>query len=474
MDFPDHDKGEKTPLLTSNPKKNPQAPVRTQAAQQCLAKLLSISLAISFLTFVCILLYAWPYQSSPSRAPPYRPEKPLIPFPTCPGSKHIITHIDKFLNPRRLLINESITDPNVRSKIHLARGAETQDADIIVETQIGSQSIHNYNPLQLTRTENGLLIASDENQDRDDPLRHPACTQVAIIAYINPRIERMNLLEITTVASSIELAHGVKLETDQLMLSSSEKDIAWADAPDCVTGQYAAIHNLQVSTRNGTIFGNWALDASMKMNSHSGNIKIDLIPYNWSYGPYTAGNINVKSTSGNIDIRTPFLLETPSQRKYMTSIRSNTGDITGEIVHGSETNITTKAGSIEMVMLPYNVYPDHRSQIRTKSGGRTTLRILVPIKDSYWSSHVMNRTLSRHETGDGNFWVQYPAEWLGNLRGKTDNGTISLRGSFDDKKDISNSNHTEAISARKGQGGSDLRFKVGSGNAELIIGTSFG
>jgi hypothetical protein len=69
------------------------------------------------------------------------------------------------------------------------------------------------------------------------------------------------------------------------------------------------------------------------------------------------------------------------------------------------------------------------------------------------------------------------------LKVETGKGTINLRGSFDERYGVFNgselrfwhrkSSRRRIVTARKGHGGSELKFKIGRGNADLIIGTSF-
>jgi hypothetical protein len=410
-------------------------------------------------------------------------EAPLIPFPTCPNCKYVVTYKNKFFNPRSFYIHEKITASDIKSKVHIARGEVDQEADIIVQVQVESMTIEDFARIRMLQTETGLSVTSLEDHSDSKTSACETCTYVIIIVYVKPHYLLWDSFRASTFASSIELAHNAEFETFHFFLSSIKGDIARAKAFDYVTHQYIAAHAMQVFTQTGAIFGDWALGSDLTIHSATGHVKIDLRPFQWSSGPRTAGNINVTSTSGNIDIHMPFIPR-PSARKYMISISSISGSITGEMMHGSETNLTTNSGSIDVVLLPYKVYPDHHSQIRSYSNkGDTRLQVLEPVKDTYYTGLVMNETVSLHEVTHGKLWLQYPSEWSGTLQGETGKGIIDLRGSFDEKDSVCDGNDTgfwhtklsrrRTVCARRGLGGSELKFKIGRGNADLLIGTTF-
>jgi hypothetical protein len=234
---------------------------------------------------------------------------------------------------------------------------------------------------------------------------------VNMIVYVKHGYLLWEKFSVSTSTSPIELAHNTNFESSNFFLSSINGDIACATAFDYLTQLHITAHTMHIFSQTGTIFGDWALGADMTIHSGTGNVKMDLRPYQWSSGPWTAGNLNVTSTSGNIDIHMPFLLPSPSRRKYITSIISVSKSITGELMHGFETNLTTKTGLIDVVLLPFNAYPYHYSQIRTLSDqGNTRLQVLEPVKDPFYSDLVMNKTVSLHEVMHGNLWIQYPLE----------------------------------------------------------------
>lgn len=87
-------------------------------------------------------------------------------------------------------------------------------------------------------------------------------------------------------------------------------------------------------------------------------------------------------------------------REYKTRITSISGKISGELIHGIETNLTSFHGAIDVVLLPYNVYEKHYSEIQTKSyGNNTKVQVLEPVKDYDYTDPVMNKTKSWHEVG---------------------------------------------------------------------------
>lgn len=62
--------------------------------------------------------------------------------------------------------------------------------------------------------------------------------------------------------------------------------------------------------------------------------------------------------------------------------------------------------------------------------------------------------------------LEYPREWLGNFNGRAKNGSIELIG--EGLEDVER--HDGRVSARKGEGGSEMMFEIMKGNASVRIG----
>ena len=216
-----------------------------------------------------------------------------------------------------------------------------------------------------------------------------------------------------------------------------------------------------------------------------GNIDAVIKPYLWNTGPKMPALLSVENTgTGDVNITMPTAEQDLRPRAYSTNIIAQNGNITGNLIHGAETTLNAKNGFIDVTLLPHNVDSETRSVIRTESRyGDTRVRMLESVQGD-----AMKRTWSRHDVGGGtmahccepgSLWLQYPADWFGTLDGRAKNGSIELQISENGGdlnltgiKDDLVSPGFQSISASRGEGGSEVNFWVGNGQAEVLLGSS--
>jgi hypothetical protein len=392
----------------------------------------------------------------------------LIPFPTCNTSSNFLSDFDFSFS---VVDNFKILDllpnnHNVVGKIHVTRADESQHSDINIRVRVGSESAKEFRQIQVIPSDDGLLIQSPITTATDVSDENP-CSFIYVIVYVKPKLMVWGTFDVNSTILSVELDKTATFEGYHFSFSSIYGSIASSNVVNYTILQYVTAHEMRLTTTTGTIFGNWSFGSTMTIEGGEGPIDMHIVPYRWSSGPWTLGILSASTSSGNISIKTPFDKDKLSMRNYTTHISSKSGSIIGALIHGSSTSLHTISGSIDVDILPYNVYRQFGSDIATSSQqGSTDIRILSPIKDSYYNENPLNWTTSSHLQLEGSLKLQYPREWWGRLYGLANRSNLTLQGP--ELKDIHHQDN-RSVSARKGDGGSELLFAVHHGVVELTF-----
>ena len=315
----------------------------------------------------------------------------------------------------------------------------------------------------------GMFIRCIEfpGEASDDKPHWDASVRVDVMVFVKPHSLQFGRLGINLDVLDIEIAQGLAFETYHMDLYTTSGDIM------CAEPQQFTAHEISVVTRDGSITGNWSLPGSIALRTgvgdwklEGGPIDINLIPKRWSSGPQTGGMLSTTTVQGNIDIRTPLGEKELSLRNMSIDLHSHVGSIFGTYVTGIHTSMTTVAGSIDAILLPYFALPDTCSLTTSTAAGDTSIRVLPPVIDSYYGIDPLKNTKSEHTVRGGNVHLYYPYQWVGAALGLSETGNVSISGSH--FRTIEQWEHM-VVARTDDMLASRLDFSTTTGNGELVV-----
>lgn len=255
---------------------------------------------------------------------------------------------------------------------------------------------------------------------------------------------------------------------------------------------------IEVSTTSDDITGFWPLYDYLGLSSISGDIKARVALREESKDAPKPANLNVESTSGDVEIWEPVdkalssssASHSPARyipaRDYRTNIQSRSGKISGAVAFSSKCRIHTISGDSQVELLPVLRASDADSGASSgletaTTSGTTEIRV----RDPLWiddegkgylpagSSPPPLRCLrSRHSSTSADLQLAYPASWEGQLDLEALSGDLKVRGEgvrvIRDGKSWPVNRH---LVARKGSdGGSSVVVKTTSGDVKVVVG----
>ncbi|KAJ9617523.1 hypothetical protein H2204_013709 [Knufia peltigerae] len=140
-----------------------------------------------------------------------------------------------------------------------------------------------------------------------------------------------------------------------------------------------------------------------------------------------SGSVHVRFSSGGGLFRKPVIPEMANHRTLITDISTNSGSVSGDLVHGNggSTTISMHSGSLNLSIHTVGVSEnDPVSNISTTTtSGSQYLRVISPLT----STGAVRAIQARHVVqGSGSMNIHYPQEWEGMVHVKV-NGSGSVR-----------------------------------------------
>jgi hypothetical protein len=293
------------------------------------------------------------------------------------------------------------------------------------------------------------------------------------------------------------------IQSPSLQATSSRR-IVLRSLSESIYGSYPLYDLLSISTQSGSISASVILHsasledpqpACLELSSYSGSVHATLSdafvehrvgansapssdpPPSYSTLFDTDGNSDVKHADRGIhpeqhykdspgNAATQFGVQA---REYITSVRSQSGTISGTFPFGASTRLDSHSGSlsgVELVVVPVNA--SRPRQLSTVSlGGSQSVRIvehyLWPKQEKAWWEGMV----SRHESQSGSINVEYPNNWEGTIDVETRSGSVSVTG---EGVEIIRMGKRGVI-ARKGKESSGkVVVRAGSGSVDLRFG----
>jgi hypothetical protein len=281
------------------------------------------------------------------------------------------------------------------------------------------------------------------------------------------------------IEADIYIKPGIKLST--LGISSDIADLIMLSGLDTISIDETKIHlhvgaisatplnsrKTRIETGAGALDGTFDLLDLLSVNTLSGRVSIDVIPKEASRTDPEPAKLIVGTLSGAINIAyPPFGIDIP-KRDYETFISAASGAISGNYIHGSDTRVTTKSGSINVKILPYAAADAPSVLVTGTNVGRQDIELLEPYTGK---GKRMTMLRGEHTSQTGALIIRYPAQWEGAIEGSTKTGSLSLRG---DVRVIERGGYGPVgawIKAVKGDGEGRLGFGSQTGRLDVEIG----
>ncbi|KAF2834728.1 hypothetical protein M501DRAFT_999972 [Patellaria atrata CBS 101060] len=286
-----------------------------------------------------------------------------------------------------------------------------------------------------------------------------ACISITSTVYIAPETTLKNL-EITSANLDLridpKLAMVVVNSTDIKLTSghlSSRSNTAISSFRSRKT---------RIDLSSGSVSGKYSLLDLLSVKTQSGSINIDVEPKEADEDDPQPAEFSASSNSGSIRVMFPTDSTIPD-REYHTTINEKDGSVSGSLIHGTSTSITSYSGSISVDILPFEADPG-RTTLRTSShSGSQAVNILTPFKDA---GTPMKHLQSSHKSKSGQLSMSYPKEWEGEIKGSVSSGSVKVIG-----EDIDTIREGKGgYLYEKGNGESSMDFESNSGSVRIRIG----
>jgi hypothetical protein len=368
-----------------------------------------------------------------------------------------------------LTIYENVSSLDFPSGINgglkFAAGEVNQAHSFIVLVQISSSSSEALDLISISNDTYSVSVTSTQSSN-PSPLPNDPVT-LDIIIFTRPHSLQFGHTTISTTNLPITIWPDLYFETYHLQLSSKFGSITGSES-----WQFVA-HEIDVSTYHGDILGNWALPGSISLTATNGSISIELIPKQWSSGPYTAGSLFAFAGAGDIDIRMPLQCEALSLRNGTSVIEAPRGSISGTFVHGAVTSLKAYK-SINATIKPYWAFYEwsgiqHNFITTTSLHGNTSIIVLPPRIEPYYKINPLWFSVSKHVQGTGLAQVMqltYPGEWGGVATGYSGFGA-RIEVSGEDFEEVERSE--KGVKVQRPPKSSELYFEADVGRAELRL-----
>jgi hypothetical protein len=253
---------------------------------------------------------------------------------------------------------------------------------------------------------------------------------------------------------------NVVLSTDVLI---TEKTIISLKEGSIVADRFDNSRETYIDLQKGKISGTFGLREvlSIKQKKKSSSFAVKPMPaFNNRSKPAV---LNVEKGSGSLTIDYQGDGSDIPDREYRSSISSESGTLSGTILHGKETKIALKSGNVNVQILPVSAGASKLTT--TMESGASTIQVLDPI-----GRGTIDKMSSSHKSKSGNLRLIYPEEWSGKIRGEAKSGFLELGGDNVVIMEDGSKGGKHAVQGRKGQGGSDLWFSIDSGGVDVTVG----
>jgi hypothetical protein len=335
---------------------------------------------------------------------------------------------------------------------------QNQASDIKVEVAISASDSILSESVQTEITKSSLKINLPRPWDRD-PMSE-SCMRVNVSMFVRPKLVMENLL-LDLDESRMHIPSPVDLiitNATRILLSKGGLDAT----------PFFTSRETRIEVGAGSVTGEYPLFDLLQIQTHAGSVTINIIPQEVDKTNPLPAVLSIKSSLGSIHTAFPppgtSIIPT---RDYHTTVHSHRGSITGTYIHGSQTLLSSTAGSITTDILPYTASAYNSTLHTFTTAGSQNINLLSPYISP---GRVLSSLTSKHITHAASLDIAYPSEWEGHIEGSTAVGALTLRGEVRIIKEGGLGPVGRYVVAEKGDGRSEMEFRTGAGSAFVEMG----
>lgn len=399
------------------------------------------------------------------------PSDPIhIPLPPdlssrCPLAVHNKTYHFEFNDLTEFSLYElahlnSLASIRTTGKITLVAGPSDQNTTISITVSTHATSDSLLRRVKYSSTANQLSLDVDDELF-PIPIPHFGHDTPCILIYVTVAIapgSGLDNLHIHASDLEVELTSGLSLSVSETTnMTASHAHVASMAADTFIP------RRLYIDVSSGSVTGSFPLLDLLHITARSGSVDIDVIPKPADPNSPTPAVLYVGAASGSVAVRYPTTEADLHARDYRVTVTAQSGSITGQYIHGSQTQLTTHSGHIDALVTPLGV-SDVVSFLRTESrSGYTKLELLAPLVRPDCLRHMR----SRHDVASGGIKLVYPHLWEGTIAAETTNGHVRVDGDGVEDKSVVRQGAREVVTARKGSGDGIVEIQDRSGSIDL-------
>ena len=293
-----------------------------------------------------------------------------------------------------------------------------------------------------------------------------SCVQVRIVIYLRkwPK-PSLDLFHLQSNVLDVWFEPSLSWEIGNLVLHTSYGNSLMQGSR---FGDPLVVHNVSVSSINGTISGWYVPDTNLNVHNEYGDTKIFLMSSSNAIA-FEPQSVSISSSSGNIHVHAALEKWPPKVYAHRTEIYSRNGNIITHTTHGSYTRISSVAGNISSHILPYSSNkPASSSEIFTTSEyGNVEVYVGNTYEGSTARYDPLLNTSSQHTVGEGSLVLRYPYRWWGEVEARIEQGELKF-----DASSVEELQRSQGyVKARRGHNGtSRMKVYVGTGALDVLIG----
>lgn len=347
----------------------------------------------------------------------------------------------------------------IQGWIHITKAPSNQAAGTVQArmSYAVSPSI-DVDSVKLTSTSSSLTIGdSTTAQPRlGNVPAGSACLGMSIVLYMAPGATLENM-HIEATHLGMQIHGGVDFSvtnTTSISLTSGTLDASMLKS-----------QQTYLRTTSGSISGKYMLSDLLAIDTKTGSVNINVAPQAAASGASSPAVFKANSHSGSM--RVDFDRKRIPERDYQVYLNSTVGSVDGAFIHGSQTMISSVAGSVTADILPFKSGAYASTLDTSTHSGQMNVTVRASYKAK--GTPLMGLT-SIHKSVSGGVGLVYPKEWQGHVDGTSLSGELHLQGQdleLLSENDTPGKNHVEA---KKGNSGSKMVFSTVSGGCDIRIG----
>lgn len=415
-----------------------------------------------------VIAIPWPSQSTATAAPSASaPSKQIFPirWPARCGKKYNVkTEEYDFTSSSEINIKEVMHQfdgpyKRIQGWIHITKApADQATGTVQARMSYAVSPAIDVDSVKYTSTSNSLTIGDPTIQQPrlGDAPAGSACLGMSLVLYMAPgaTLENMNI-EATHLGMQIHggVDFSVK-NTTYISLTSGTLDASMLKS-----------QSTYLRTTSGSISGKYMLSNLLAIDTKTGSININVAPQAAASGDPSPAVFRANSHSGSM--RVDFDRKRIPERDYQVYLNSTVGSMDGAFIHGSQTTISSVAGSVTADILPFKSGAYASILDTSTHSGQMNVTVRAPYRAK--GTPLMGLT-STHKSVSGGVGLVYPKEWQGHIDGTSLSGELHLQGKDLELLGENDTPGKNYVEAKKGSSGSTMVFSTVSGGCDIKIG----